>query len=297
MKKSIIILMLLICSTPILQANKITFTAKDSVTGDEITPDSIHIYSVTQNLDTIMIYGMEFEFTYTGVSENPIYGNKLVTPLSANPFERQLAFEVNLKGTGRIQVGLFDLTGRELYRFQDYASGAKKYVLYCPSLMRGLYMLHVRAGGNAETVKLLKTGSRSSGETNISAYSTIRNNQILSEDQIRFTAFKEHCDNDTVYADAKTAHVEFILNDPEPYSDWYFDKVEFDIYIPKTKRMCQIIRRPDVNYTEEKINFEFYDTFEDMNYYWDGNGYRECITRFNPKNNRDTIYLFSLVYR
>lgn len=152
---------LFMCAPARTQHIDLVFTAEDSVTAEPVLIDSVMIFNITSDCDTV-IYGPDPTLSLfpVGIDQNELIETapiKLTAPFP-NPARGAARFEVVLNQGGPIEVCMYSLSGRILCRNHFVLNeGCNRFL--AESGENTVLFISVSNGSYSRTVKIVNTGS------------------------------------------------------------------------------------------------------------------------------------------
>ena len=170
MKKSLLFAILMvsfICGYSQTQIT-LTFTGKDSVSQNPVPIDSVYVYNVDEQCDTLL-YGPDPEFLFMANWPVGINGTGTGSPESLilkqnypNPFQGLTHVSIYKEYQGTLKLALYDGLGTILAESHiELDEGFHAYLV--SSSGNRILSLVVSDGKNSRSVKIVSTGSRAGG--------------------------------------------------------------------------------------------------------------------------------------
>lgn len=171
MKNICIIISLLLIIVKIFSQTQITLTfqAKDSLTQDPLSLDSITILNLTENCDTTLydsVSVLTLEAAWpVGIKEpnNGGSGSFILTQNVPNPFRGTSLVRIYMKNDGELNLSVYSNQGKKLSDYQGELN--KGWHLFEISTLESQQMfLKVSEDKTTKTIKIISTGSNNDGE-------------------------------------------------------------------------------------------------------------------------------------
>ena len=150
------------------RSSTITFSAKNSQTGQSVTLAGVYAENLTLGTDTVLVNASSFDLGGgSGVTRTDSEEGTSLAVSEAYPSvcTGETKFQVSLPENVDVHVTAYNILGQ---RITDYSAplehGRHDFGFRAGSLASGVYILRVQAGQAARSIKILKT-RRDSGET------------------------------------------------------------------------------------------------------------------------------------
>ena len=128
--------------------------------GSTIVLDSIKIQNLTQNAEIILPANVtSYTLLITSINDLHLEGQSLfhLSQNYPNPFTNKTSIEFSLLTEGNVNIAIYDLLGRELYRFNNSLKSGNHLFTF-QSADPGAYLCKLNAFGTQKTIKMFSTG-------------------------------------------------------------------------------------------------------------------------------------------
>lgn len=251
------------------QSINLNFTGQDSITMDTIALDSVMVYNITSNCDTV-VYGPSPSLLLvypTGLKEYYQYGNKplVILPPFPNPAHGNAQFILILKEPGLVKLNMYNILGEVLVENQMNLKQGK-HSFKIESSENKILFIRASTASYSSTIKLINI-SHGSSASRISylgyshgvfkSGSTSGGFIFNPGDQLSYTAMKSGYHEKTIYDyPMHDTTYTFLMNIISPPGDgWYIMGTSTAYHELNENAMMHIARNevtqiPDTNLYE-----------------------------------------------
>ncbi len=190
------------------QSGIISFAARNSDNGKELSLDSILISNITRNIDTMIYDGSRFEFgVSTGIDDHISESSQL---LAASCFpslcEDFTNVYIQTDGNQALDFKVFGLNGQSYVSYSGILdAGQHTFKILTSPLSPGIYLIGLSSGGKATTLRFVKSGAISGGSCRIDYTGSEdlnilaqKNGQSATNDYYRFIGYYQNFISDTL---------------------------------------------------------------------------------------------------
>ena len=153
------------------QSSIITFHATNTITWENVTPDSIYVLNVTQYSDTTLVGTTTFDLMGESSVSQGLYASPDKFYLSnnyPNSFIDQTEFVMTLPTRDDVNVRVYNVLGQSVAEFSStLPSGDHAFVLDGAGLTNGVYFARASGSHGVDTIKMLKAGDKVASEVSL----------------------------------------------------------------------------------------------------------------------------------
>ncbi|MBN1781094.1 cellulase family glycosylhydrolase [bacterium] len=146
----------------------VNFYAVNSVTWEEVTPDSIYVQNVTGNSDTLLTASGPFDLNLLSAKTSAPQAGPDRFGLSdnyPNPFTERTRIQMTVPQKDEISIRVYNILGQCVAESRSRVpEGIHDFQLECGKLGSGVYFLQVTGRSETRTLKMLKLGHATTGQ-------------------------------------------------------------------------------------------------------------------------------------